>query len=645
MKVGGVYVADFLSIEGAQFNLTDRGLIAVQGENMDNTSAVSNGAGKSSLVDAIMWCLYGQTARGSTTDDVIRNGCKLATVIVDLLMDDGSRYFIERRRSKGKTDLKLRRTHGSPTVLDVLTLGTNALTQALIDKIIGCDAEVFRAAVYIGQEAMPDLPGMSDKQLKELIEQAAGLSVIEECYEKARAAAVTASKEVFDADKQCALINRALEIEVQNLKNISEDSDNWNYAHTANLAAASAHHSHSESAYHAANSIYTAALARNTGAIERLEEIKKELDSYAKASMNAIDAELVANKAKISHSAALVTARHAAAQLVERRAHLESLEAGDDAALCSHCGQALPSAARDKILETAKDAVTNALSGAHTAAAALKAATQHKEETGRLATAARDAVPDVDTLVKEMAVCEGHAKEVADKSQQALAAEAEMRRVKETLDKTYKESNPYGSRLIKIRDAVDTGAKAAKEAAARVSEAELERETAEGVVRVFSPTGMRAEVLDHVTPYLNARTAAYLDAMSDGTIKANWTTLVRDAKGNLKEKFSIQITHPAGEGFHGLSGGEKRKVRLAAALALQDLVASRATKPIDLFIADEVDDALDAAGLERLMGILNEKAAEKGTVLVISHNSLTDWVSNIWTVTKEKGVSSLSESS
>ena len=81
--------------------------------------------------------------------------------------------------------------------------------------------------------------------------------------------------------------------------------------------------------------------------------------------------------------------------------------------------------------------------------------------------------------------------------------------------------------------------------------------------------------------------------------------------------------------FKGLSGGEKRKVRVATALALQDLVATRASKPIDLFIGDEIDDALDASGLERLMVILEEKATERGTVMVISHNSLRDEIPNV----------------
>jgi DNA repair exonuclease SbcCD ATPase subunit len=161
-------------------------------------------------------------------------------------------------------------------------------------------------------------------------------------------------------------------------------------------------------------------------------------------------------------------------------------------------------------------------------------------------------------------------------------------------------------------------------------------EIAEHVVSVYSPKGVRAHILDTVTPYLNERTAHYLGALTDGEIQAVWQTISLTAKGEARENFKISVTGDDGKGtFVDLSGGEKRKVRIACALALQDLVSTRASKSLDLFIADEIDDALDTSGLERLMGILDEKARERGSVFIISHSDLRDWVSNVMTVKKD----------
>ena len=161
---------------------------------------------------------------------------------------------------------------------------------------------------------------------------------------------------------------------------------------------------------------------------------------------------------------------------------------------------------------------------------------------------------------------------------------------------------------------------------------------------VLGPKGVRAHILDTITPLLNDRTARYLDVLSDGKLRAVWTTLTTTKKGELRENFQIMVQNMVGGGsFDSLSGGEKRKVRVACCLALQEVVASRATKPIELFIADEVDHALDEAGVERLIGVLEEKAQTCKTLLVISHNPLRNWIDNVMTVKKKNGISSIVE--
>ncbi|MDM1663815.1 SMC family ATPase, partial [Escherichia coli] len=141
-----------------------------------------------------------------------------------------------------------------------------------------------------------------------------------------------------------------------------------------------------------------------------------------------------------------------------------------------------------------------------------------------------------------------------------------------------------------------------------------------------------------VTPFLHIRTAEYLNTLSDGNIVAVWSTMETTKKGEYRDKFNISVIKTgSSKSFQTLSGGEKRKVRIACSLALQDLVASRASKNIELFIGDEIDDALDTAGLERLMGILEAKARERGTVMIISHKEMKSWFREIITVEVKEG--------
>jgi DNA repair exonuclease SbcCD ATPase subunit len=201
-------------------------------------------------------------------------------------------------------------------------------------------------------------------------------------------------------------------------------------------------------------------------------------------------------------------------------------------------------------------------------------------------------------------------------------------------------SDPYLPLLTTASDKIDVQAEVIKSRQTERDDRATEVRVLEEVAVVYGPAGVRAHILDTVTPYLNERTAHYLGTLSDGNISAVWTTLSKTAKGEFREKFTIDVVNEMGaKVFAGLSGGEKRKVRLATALALQDLVASRASKPLELWIGDEIDTALDAAGLERLTGVLELKARERGTVVVISHQDLKDWIREVVTVTKSGGVS------
>jgi DNA repair exonuclease SbcCD ATPase subunit len=216
-------------------------------------------------------------------------------------------------------------------------------------------------------------------------------------------------------------------------------------------------------------------------------------------------------------------------------------------------------------------------------------------------------------------------------------------RLKEEGQKALTAVNPHQSAIDLGRENVGKCEQAIDKLKGDAAELIKAVEVAASVAKVFSPGGVRAQILDTVTPFLNDRTSDYLSALSDGNISAVWSTLTTTAKGELREKFNIEVENATGaKSFGGLSGGEKRKVRLATMLALQDLVASRATKPLSLWVGDEIDDALDAAGLERLMTVLEQKAREKGTVLIISHESLSDWCDQIATVTKEGGQSTVS---
>jgi len=643
MKIKSITINNFLTIQSATIELDDRGLLLIQGDNKDDSSADSNGAGKSSIADAICWVKYGVTARGVSTDAVVNKTAKKDCSVEIHLTDGAEEYVITRYRkhSTHKNQTFVLQKHPTPGTMAIeLHKGTERETQEVINKLIGCSLEVFQAAVYAGQEKMPDLPAMTDKQLKLMIEEAAGVEVLAQAHAKAREAFNTVKAHHNTATAQLTTLG----------------------AQHASLMASLANENTRHADFEAqrkpnAKGELAKTIPLNTRIVELGGKIDAEELKGQGAELADIAAKFDALKAERDELEKLQTLAQAAQKrltLTEanaraaKHAHTAAVEAlrtvsdkvGEP---CGECGKAYCEHDIEAVKTLRETDLANATVKLREAADAYKIAKADAQTTENSASAFKLSMTDVTAMAARQRVLQDELRaiEVLKKEQTAISVEVE--KLKSAAGVWLKKDNPYTSSVATLtKQAADVESKMIALTKA-LTEIEASMALHEDAVKVFGPAGVRAHILDTVTPYLNDRTAHYLSALADGNIHATWNTLTTNAKGEVKEKFQIEVVNDKGaESFDGLSGGEKRKVRLACAMALQDMVASRATKPIGIFICDEVDHALDESGLERLMTILNEKAKDRGTVLVISHQSLGDWIDEVITVTKEKGYGKVS---
>lgn len=104
-----IIIHNFLSINHAIVKLDDRGYIIVEGHNNNKAdNALSNGSGKSSIFNAICWCLTGETLQGLKTN--IPNIKGEGGCFVELsFLCDGDQYKVTRYRDhkKFKNDLHI----------------------------------------------------------------------------------------------------------------------------------------------------------------------------------------------------------------------------------------------------------------------------------------------------------------------------------------------------------------------------------------------------------------------------------------------------------------------------------------------------------------------------------------------------------
>ncbi|ECG0706260.1 exonuclease [Salmonella enterica subsp. salamae] len=633
MKFLKLQVENFMALANADIELDQRGLVLIQGINSGDSSAASNGAGKSTLMNSLMWCLYGETAHGVKGDDVLSTGHEKNCRVMVTIEDEGKRYAIIRHRKhkEFKNRLIVRGEDGD------MTKGKDTLTQEFVERLIGASKEVFMASIYASQEAMPDLPGMSDKNLKTIVEEAAGVDRLTKAYAIARERANAAAARMETTKTKMDACLSLIESSQNELESAKTSSEAWERDRGKRLDVAR---------------------ADLVGAEVTLTEVEMELRSLPEQirdTENAIDNEREKLSSKEEHDTKLARVRGA---ITDIRASIRITENLQKEAMqrarafkvkaeevntkvgepCPTCGKAYCVEDLSTVKESFVEQARSEICQAQASVTSVAKYQEHLEKALKIESSLVAGTPDVSAIISRIEQLTKELGTLLHREKEVVAVEAMVARARSEVNRITKETNPFLAVIKRHEESL-----AANKSNYGVLKTELKNIQEQALLldkarQVYSPAGVRSHILTSVTPFLNIRTAEYLNTLSDGNIIAEWSTMEATKKGEYRDKFNICVSKTgSSKSFQTLSGGEKRKVRIACSLALQDLVASRASKSIELFIGDEIDDALDTAGLERLMGILEAKARERGTVMIISHKEMKSWFRETITVEVKEG--------
>ncbi len=147
-----------------------------------------NGHGKSALLDAITWALWGQT-RAKSLDDIVRLGqdeCEVEFVF-DL---EGDRYRVLRKRSlRTRSGLSALELHGfDPATRSYRALSGNSIreTEAKIAQILHMNYDTFVNSVFILQGRADEFTTRRPGERKRILSEILGLSVFDELQSRAR---------------------------------------------------------------------------------------------------------------------------------------------------------------------------------------------------------------------------------------------------------------------------------------------------------------------------------------------------------------------------------------------------------------------------------------------------------------------------
>ena len=154
----------------------------LNGKNLDNNSLNNNGAGKSSILEAIVFALYGRTLRGLRGDAVVHRLIgKNTQVILDITDDDGTPYRIARYRKHA--------TNKSKSLLyrcgvDI-TPKSEADFESYITNLLQTDYSTFTASLLYSAESFK-FSTATDSEIKKTFDTMLGLDVLAKALELTR---------------------------------------------------------------------------------------------------------------------------------------------------------------------------------------------------------------------------------------------------------------------------------------------------------------------------------------------------------------------------------------------------------------------------------------------------------------------------
>lgn len=167
LVIDTIHIENFMSFKSADLLLNDRGFVTVVGRNdsvCDNS--VSNGSGKSSLWEALLWCLTGDTVRG--TKDVVNNKSdEGALVELDFVLNNKQyRVIRSKEHSIYKTNLKI-----FVDEKDVSGKGIRDSEKILSNLLSDIDAQLLSSVVILGQGLPQKFTNNTPSGRKEVLEK------------------------------------------------------------------------------------------------------------------------------------------------------------------------------------------------------------------------------------------------------------------------------------------------------------------------------------------------------------------------------------------------------------------------------------------------------------------------------------------
>lgn len=588
MKITHLALQGFRSFQEEQtVSIPDGpGLCFVGGQNDVEPRLGSNGVGKSSMGEAIVWCLYGVSSGGLKSTVLHARDCEYPMSVTVSFERHGAAYTVTR-------------THKPNTLLLDSGDGPRTVEQDLISDAIGVPLSTFTHSVFFGQHNQGYFAELRSAEALSLLTDVLDLSRWDESSDNAKEQAAQAMDELTDADKRVGVQEYAVRAHKDNAKVLKTQLAKLKTIQKRATKAVD---------------------DKVAGLQERIAELGAEYGDmttqYRQLSANRDLAKKTfsteeSKLGRIEHS--IADAMRATTGIVTRVNTLSTkLEEITEAAVCHACAQDLPKKAHKAAIKLAEERLKQAVAGRSTEKANLKALNKSRTQLEPQVAKARLVYEKTDGLTRD-----------ADRDRRVL--EDTIDRLEDEIESVRKEAPVVkDSELQELTDKIKDAKKSTKKHRRLLDEAcELVHQWKNrlDITKFWQKEFRRIRfwVLKSALLELSIHTENSLRELGLPGWKINYEVDLESAR----PVFRASIVSPSIEGslpWGSYSGGESQRLKIAAEVAFCELVRSRCGFRPNIEFWDEPTPHLSADGVTDLMSYMKERSKEFGLqVWIVDH--------------------------
>lgn len=582
-------IKNFMSFGNVQqcFNLNSDHLTLVLGENLDipsNTGGNSrNGVGKTGIVNALCFALFGQSLSNIRKDNLI-NFINEKNMEVELIFEkNNNEYRIHRGRKPNKFNFFINNKLANNAESDE-SQGEGKETQHEIEKIIGFSYEMFKQIVGLNTYSLPFL-SLKEKDQRDIIEELLGITLLSEKAEIIKESLKDTNRLIADEEIRIKTIKHSNDMIGQTIDNLRSRQESWSKTHDNKI-----------------NSLHST--------LEELfnVDIDKEIEAH-NINTKITEKETLQTRTKKSLLQKETQINDVSSRLKSYTTSISKLVSHKECPTCGH------SVSDDK-----HEQIHNDIAAKQEKLLAEKATleteiTQLKQELTELSKEIDSYGIKTIPFYKSLAQAYEH-KSLIDSTAQ-------------TLEDLLQETNPYNDDLIAQQQQL-------------IQVVDLEnlhalstlREHQEFMVKLLTnkDSSVRKNIIDQNLGFLNIRLKSYVERLG------------LPHSIIFKNDLSVDISdHGISLDFDNLSRGEKTRLILGLSFAFRDVFESLNSSINVLFLDEIIDLGIDGAGLENALEILKKMSREMNRcIFLVSHREeLIPRVNNIMTIVKENGFSSV----